>query len=186
LEGVPERPRIPGGMPAEPVCGIRVVDPMPPSFTPVENATLSQSQATTIAELIETFDALGDWEAQCDHLIDLGCEIPEFPELARTDANKVRGCQSNVWLIADVKPGEPPVVEILADSDSMIVKGLIAVLLMAYSGRTPQEILDTDIKGIFARLGLNRQLSSARRNGLFGMVERIRSIARQVAQPQAP
>jgi cysteine desulfuration protein SufE len=153
---------------------------------PLENAPLSQSQATTIAELIETFDALGDWEAQCDYLIDLGDEIPDFPESARTEVNKVRGCQSNVWLIADVRPGDPPVVEILADSDSMIVKGLIAVLLMAYSGRTPQEILDTDIKSIFSRLRLNNQLSSARRNGLFGMVERIRSIARQAAEPPAP
>ncbi len=145
------------------------------------NLQLSSSQATNIAELIETFDALGDWEAQCDYLIDLGDELPEFPESARIDANKVRGCQSNVWLIADTKPGDPPVIEILADSDSMIVRGLIAVLLMAYSGRTPSEILETDIKEIFSRLGLNRQLSSARRNGLLGMVQRIRSIAEQAA-----
>jgi len=146
---------------------------------------LSQSQATTIPELIETFDALGDWESQCDYLIDLGYELPEFPEAARTEANRVHGCQSNVWLIADVKPTDPPAVEIVADSDSMIVRGLIAVLLMAYSGRTPDEILQTDIRAIFARLGLNRQLSSARRNGLEGMVKRIKTIAEEAAQRQA-
>jgi cysteine desulfuration protein SufE len=145
------------------------------------NSPLSSSQATTIPELIETFDALGDWEAQCDYLIDLGYEIPDFPASARIDANKVHGCQSNVWLITEVKPGEPPVIDIQADSDSMIVRGLIAVLLMAYSGKTAAEILETDIQQIFGRLGLNRQLSSARRNGLAGMVQRIRALAEQSA-----
>jgi cysteine desulfuration protein SufE len=145
------------------------------------NPLLSSSQATTIPELIETFDALGDWEAQCDYLIDLGYEVPDFPEAARTEANRVHGCQSNVWLITETKPGDPPAIEIQADSDSMIVRGLIAVLLLAYSGKSAQEILQTDIQQIFARLGLNRQLSSARRNGLAGMVQRIRSIAEQSA-----
>jgi cysteine desulfuration protein SufE len=145
------------------------------------NSPLSSSEATTIPELIETFDALGDWEAQCDYLIDLGYEIPEFPKSARIEANRVHGCQSNVWLITEIKPGDPPVIEIQADSDSMIVRGLIAVLLLAYSGKTAQEILETDIQQIFARLGLNRQLSSARRNGLAGMVQRVRSLAEQSA-----
>jgi cysteine desulfuration protein SufE len=90
-----------------------------------------------------------------------------------------------VWLIADVKATDPPAVEIVADSDSMIVRGLIAVLLMAYSGHTPDEILQTDIREIFARLGLNRQLSSARRNGLDGMVKRIKAIAAEAAERQA-
>jgi cysteine desulfuration protein SufE len=146
---------------------------------------LSSSPAMTISELIETFDALGDWESQCDFLIDLGYEIPDFPESARIEANKVHGCQSNVWLITQIKPGNPPVIEIQADSDSMIVRGLIAVLLMAYSGKTAAEILQTDIQLVFARLGLNRQLSSARRNGLAGMVQRIRSIAQESAAEQS-
>jgi cysteine desulfuration protein SufE len=145
------------------------------------NSPLSSSEATTIPELIETFEALGDWEAQCDYLIDLGYEIPEFPASARIEANRVHGCQSNVWLITEIKPGDPPVIEIQADSDSMIVRGLIAVLLLAYSGKTAREILETDIQQIFARLGLNRQLSSARRNGLAGMVQRVRSLADQSA-----
>jgi cysteine desulfuration protein SufE len=145
------------------------------------NSPLSSSEATTIPELIETFDALGDWEAQCDYLIDLGYEIPDFPESARIEANRDHGCQSNVWLIAEIKPGDPPVIEIQADSDSMIVRGLIAVLLLAYSGKSAQEILQTDVQQIFARLGLNRQLSSARRNGLAGMVQRVRSLAEQSA-----
>ena len=135
----------------------------------------------TIDELVETFDALGDWEAQCDYLIDLGLEIPKFPADARTELHRVHGCQSNVWLVTNVKRNDPPTVEILADSDSMIVKGLIAVLLTAYSGRTPREILNTDIRGLFAKLGLDRHLSAQRRNGLFGMVQRIRNLAEQAA-----
>jgi cysteine desulfuration protein SufE len=145
------------------------------------NLPVSSSRPTTIPELIETFDALGDWEAQCDYLIDLGYEVPHLPASARTEANKVHGCQSNVWLITHTKPGNPPKIEIQAESDSMIVSGLIAVLLIAYSGKSAQEILQTDIQQVFARLGLNRQLSSARRNGLAGMVQRIRSIAEQSA-----
>jgi cysteine desulfuration protein SufE len=145
------------------------------------NLPVSSSRPTTIPELIETFDALGDWEAQCDYLIDLGYEVPDLPASARTEANKVHGCQSNVWLITHTKPGNPPKIEIQAESDSMIVSGLIAVLLIAYSGKSAQEILQTDIQQVFARLGLNRQLSSARRNGLAGMVQRIRSIAEQSA-----
>jgi cysteine desulfuration protein SufE len=149
------------------------------SLVAAGNLPLSSSRPTTIPELIENFDALGDWEAQCDYLIDLGDDVPEFPAPERTEANKVHGCQSNVWLITHTKPGDPPRIEIQAESDSMIVQGLIAVLLIAYTGKSAQEILDTDIQQIFSRLGLNRQLSSARRNGLAGMVRRIRSIAEQ-------
>lgn len=141
---------------------------------------MSQLQTLTIDELLETFESLGDWEARCDYLIDLGFELPDFPEEARTEPNRVHGCQSNVWLTAEVRhddPSKPPLIDLYADSDSMLVKGLIAVLLTVYSGRTPREILNTDIESIFARMGLNRQLSSARRNGLFGMVKRIRAIA---------
>jgi cysteine desulfuration protein SufE len=149
------------------------------------NSPLSEPQPTTVSELIETFDALGDWESQCDYLIDLGRTLPDLPSAARTEANRVHGCQSNVWLTADVKPTAPPVIEIIADSDAMIVRGLIAILLLAYSGRTPEQILETDIRQIFSRLGLNRQLSSARRNGLEGMVKRIKAIAEEAAGREA-
>lgn len=139
---------------------------------------MNSTPLTSLPELIETFESLGDWEAQCDYLIDLGLELPDFPEAERTEANRVRGCQSNVWLVAN-REGSPPVFEVLADSDSMIVKGLIAVLLASYSGKTAEEILAVDIKQTFARLGLNRHLSSARRNGLAGMVQKIRTIAEE-------
>jgi len=135
------------------------------------------SQPMTIDELIEEFDELGDWEAQCDYLIDMGFDLPEFPEEERTEANRVHGCQSMVWLISRPHRNGRATIEFVADSDAMIVKGLIAILLMIYSQRTPEEILATDIKSVFSRLGLDRHLSSARKNGLFGMVKRIQSIA---------
>ena len=131
----------------------------------------------TIDELLETFDSLEDWDERCDYLIDLGFDLPEFPQQGKTEENRVRGCQSNVWLVAEVRENGRPTIQISADSDSMIVRGLIAVLLTIFSGRTPEEILETDVRTIFERLGLDRHLSSTRRNGLYGMVNRIRTLA---------
>lgn len=140
---------------------------------------MNQLQTMTYDELVEEFDFLGDWEDQCDLLIDMGFELPKFPDECRTEENRVHGCQSNVWLIAQPVQGNSLKLDIRADSDAMIVRGLIAVLLTLYSGRTPQEVLDTDIREKFARLGLDQHLSSARRNGLNGMVQRVRGLARK-------
>lgn len=134
----------------------------------------------TLEELFEEFDELVDWEDRCDFLIDLGFELPELPQSAKTEANRVHGCQSNVWLIADLDQDHDdrvPRLVIQAESDAIIVKGLIAVLLMVYNNQPLQKIVDTDVMSIFERLGLNKHLSSQRKNGLAGMVERIRQIA---------
>ena len=136
----------------------------------------------TIEELLEEFEELLDWEEQCDFLIDLGFELPDFPTDYKSEANIVHGCQSLVWLVAEpVDEDGVTTIRIQADSDAMIVKGLIAVLLATYSGKTPQQILETDIEGQFERMGLNQHLSSTRRNGLHGMVQRIRNFAAQYA-----
>ncbi len=136
----------------------------------------------TIDEIVQEFDELGDWEARCDFLIELGFELPPFPDEARVEENRVHGCQSNVWLVAETHRNNGAAnIDFRADSDAMIVRGLIAILLAVYSGRTPKEILDADVKSLFVKLGLDRHLSTARRNGLFGMVKRIRSIAQQQA-----
>ncbi len=132
----------------------------------------------TIEELFEEFEFLADWEERCDFLIDLGFDLPQLPESARTEANRVLGCQSNVWLVSELNESvSPPVVEFTANSDAMIVNGLIAVLSVIYQGKTPEQILNTDVEGIFRRLELDRHLSSQRRNGLFGMVTRVREFA---------
>ena len=133
-------------------------------------------------ELIEEFDFLGDWEARCDFLIDLGFELPKLPEEAKIEANRVHGCQSNVWLIEKTSgDNQTQKIEFLANSDAMIVNGLIAVLLAIYNEKTPKQILETDVEEIFTRLELDRHLSPQRRNGLFGMVKRIQQIAAHAA-----
>lgn len=130
----------------------------------------------TIEELIEEFDDLGDWADQCELLIDIGRDLPDMPDELKTEETKVHGCQSNVWMVADVKP-DAAAIELTADSDAMIVRGLLTVILMVYSNRSPKEIVETDIQAIFRRLGLDRHLSTARKNGLAGMVKRVRGIA---------
>ncbi len=145
---------------------------------------MNQPPLISVEELIDEFDALGDWEGQCDFLIDLGFELEKLPPEAKVEENRVHGCQSNVWLIAEFqRPDDADEirVNITAESDAMIVNGLIAILLAVYSGKSPSEILKADVEGIFTRLGLDRHLSSQRRNGLFGMVKRIRAIAAQAA-----
>lgn len=130
-----------------------------------------------IDTLTANFELLGPWEERYRYLIDLGRGLEPLPDEAYTDANKVRGCMSQVWLVHDVTDDAPPRLTFKGDSDAHIVKGLIALLLMAYSGRTADEIRDTDIEAIFAQLGLESHLSVNRRNGFYSMVERIRQLA---------
>lgn len=135
--------------------------------------------ATDIAEILETFDFLDDWEDRYKYLIDLGKELPELTASERTDANKVRGCVSQVWLITDVGngPGGEPVLTFRGDSDALIVQGLVAIVTSLFSNKSAQHILDTDVEGIFAKLGLQDHLTPQRSNGLRSMVGRIRSDA---------
>ena len=135
----------------------------------------------TIDELIEEFDALGDWADQCEVLIDMGRDdLPPMPAELKTEANRVHGCQSNVWMVASVDEDSGR-IHLTADSDAMIVRGLLCIILMAYSGQLPAQILATDIRSIFDRLGLDRHLSPQRKNGLTGMVNRVREIAARLA-----
>lgn len=140
----------------------------------------------SIEDLIAEFEDLGDWESRCDYLIDLGGELPSMPEDLKTEENRVHGCQSNVWMVAKVSEDAERTIELTADSDAMIVKGLLAVILLAYNGRTARQILETDIQAIFAKLGLNRHLGMARRNGLAGMVKRVRAFAAEALATNQP
>ena len=130
----------------------------------------------TTDELLETFEDLQEWDERYDFIIDLGRELPKpAPEL-QTKENIVEGCMSTVWMTADV--AEPDgAVEIQADSDSIIVKGLIAVLLSFYHGKTASEIVASDVSDYLKQLGLNQHLSPQRRNGLFSMIKRLKAIA---------
>jgi cysteine desulfuration protein SufE len=127
---------------------------------------------TAVAELEEVFALLGDWEERYRHVIDLGRDLAPLTEAERSDANKVRGCASQVWLVTE--PGKDGALTFRGDSDAHIVRGLIAILMSLYSGRTPADILAFDARAALGRLGLIEALSRQRSNGLFSMIERIR------------
>ena len=131
----------------------------------------------TIDRIMQNFDVLTDWEDRYRYIIELGRKLPSFDEKYKIDANLVQGCVSQVWLVTDVRDGDPPVIEFRADSDAQIVKGLVAILLSLYSGKTAREILTADIRSIFQKLDLAKHLSLNRANGFASMVKRIHELA---------
>jgi cysteine desulfuration protein SufE len=132
----------------------------------------------TLEDLAAEFDLMGDWEERYRYVIDLGRELEPLTEAERSEANKVRGCASQVWLVTEPGPGGS--LRFRGDSDAHIVRGLIAIVVRLYSGRAPEEILAFDPRAAFDRLGLAGALSTQRSNGLFSMIERIRRDAAAV------
>ena len=131
----------------------------------------------TTAELFETFEDLEEWDERYDFIIDLGRELPALPAELQTEDNIVKGCMSLVWVVTDVAgEGEEEKLNIQADSDSIIVKGLIVLLLSFYNNMSPQEVAAADVESYLGKLGLNQHLSPQRRNGLFSMVKRLRTL----------
>ena len=126
--------------------------------------------------LVEAFEMFDSWEDRYRFLIDLGRKLPAYPDEARVEENLVRGCQSQVWMIAQPKENA---VDFVADSDSTLVKGLIAILRKVYANQPPREVLNFDVDAFLERLGLNSNLSMSRRNGLSGMIKKVRSLAEQ-------
>jgi cysteine desulfuration protein SufE len=138
------------------------------------------SIAAALADLEAEFELLGDWEERYQYVIDLGRGLEPLTAAERSDANKVRGCASQVWLVTE--PRGDGTLKFRGDSDAHIVRGLIAILLRLYSGRAPAEILDFDAKAAFEGLGLTGAISAQRSNGLFSMNERIRRDAARQAE----
>ncbi|ACG79123.1 SufE protein probably involved in Fe-S center assembly [Phenylobacterium zucineum HLK1] len=132
-----------------------------------------------LTELKDEFELLGDWEERYRYVIELGRELAPLSDAERSEANKVRGCASQVWLVTE--PQADGALRFRGDSDAHIVRGLIAVLLRLYSGRPPEQILAFDAKAAFDELGLSGALSSQRSNGLASMVTRIRRDAELAA-----
>ncbi len=135
-------------------------------------------------EIIENFSYLDDWEDRYRYVIELGRTLEPIDETARTDANKVLGCASQVWLETKVdRNGQgDPILSFRADSDAHIVRGLIALILALYSGKTSTDILATDAEALFDKLGLSAHLTRQRTNGTRSMVERIKRDARRAAE----
>jgi cysteine desulfuration protein SufE len=138
----------------------------------------SRADVTRLSDINADFALLDDWEDRYRYLIELGRTLAPLPDAMRTDANKVRGCASQVWLSTQIKPGGgAPEFTFLADSDAHIVRGLIAILAAIYNGRSVDEVLAIEPDPIFADLGLKEHLTPQRSNGLASMVARIRADA---------
>ena len=139
---------------------------------------MTPTPAAALEDLAAEFELLGDWEERYRHVIDLGRELEPLADGERSEANKVRGCASQVWLVTQPAfAGGQQVLRFRGDSDAHIVRGLIAILLRFYSGRTPRQILDFDAKGALAELGLSGALSTQRSNGLGAMLARMKADA---------
>jgi cysteine desulfuration protein SufE len=132
--------------------------------------------STTMEDVFEAFELLDDWEDRYAFIIDLGKQLPPFPESERNEQNYVHGCQSQVWLIHyyDEASGK---LFLLIDSDAIIVRGLAAIILVALNNHEPRELLAIDIDELFERLDLFRHISPTRGNGLRSMISKIRDIA---------
>lgn len=132
--------------------------------------TTTETIQDRIRNLTHEFETAGDWEARYRRVIEMGKVLPELPEAFRTETYKVKGCQSQVWLHAELDSGGR--VKLVGDSDAVIVKGLVASLLSVYSGATPEEILSTSPK-FLSDIGFDTHLSPSRANGLSAMVKQI-------------
>lgn len=130
-----------------------------------------------LEELFENFEFFDSWEEKYQYVIDLGKNIEVLPEQYKTDEWKVQGCQSQVWLVPEIKNG---IFHFKGDSDAILVKGIIAIILLIYNNKSAEEIKNIDVAKIFAKLGLEENLTPSRRNGMISMVNKIRQYAENV------
>lgn len=131
----------------------------------------------TIEELIDNFSFLDGWEEKYQYVIDLGHKLESLDEKFKTDDWKVKGCQSQVWLVPQIQNG---VFHFKGDSDAILVKGIISIVLLIYNDKTAAEIKNIDVTKIFVKLGLEENLTPSRRNGMLSMVEKIKQYAAAV------
>ncbi|MAD61553.1 MAG: cysteine desulfuration protein SufE [Myxococcales bacterium] len=133
-----------------------------------------------LQELIEDFEFLDDWEDRYAYLIDLGKQLTTLPQSYKSEEYRVKGCTSQVWLIHSQTEENGQVIHHYnADSDAFIVRGLVAIVLSAYSGKTNHEIEQIDLATLFSKIGLERNLSISRRNGFASMVAKVKEWAQQ-------
>ena len=128
----------------------------------------------TIEELIDNFSFLDGWEEKYQYVIDLGHKLEPLDEKFKTDDWKVKGCQSQVWLVPQIRNG---IFHFKGDSDAILVKGIISIVLLIYNDKTAAEIKNIDVTKIFVKLGLEENLTPSRRNGMLSMVEKIKQYA---------
>ncbi|MGY8985845.1 MAG: SufE family protein [Sphingomonadales bacterium] len=132
-------------------------------------------------DVIEAFELFDDWEDRYKYIIDLARKLPTFPEEKRQNEFKVRGCVSQVWIAPQWSNEHPSKFYFDGDSDAHIVKGLVALMVLIFAGKTAPEILATDARTIMTKLGLSEHLSPMRTNGLFSMIEKIGTLAKEAS-----
>lgn len=136
----------------------------------------------TADEIADAFEFIDDWEERYRYVIELGRELPDFPDALKTPATKVDGCVSQVWLMSGLHDGA---LSLKGDSDAMIVRGLVAILIAFYNGRDPADVPQADVEAFLTRLQLAEHLTPQRSNGLAAMVKRIRADAARLAAKAA-
>jgi len=139
------------------------------------------SMSANIERIVETFEFLQNWEDRYRFLIELGEKLPPLPPCDRCERHLVQGCVSQTWIAAATCPLRKGALCFTGDSDAATVKGLVALLVALYDGRTPEEVDQLDADALFERLGLFEHLSPTRHVGVYGMVEKIRALARDTA-----
>ena len=132
-----------------------------------------------LERLYKNFEVLDNWEDRYRFIIEMGKKIPQLDASDKVEENRVYGCISTVFLVIQQDPDDPAKVHFIANSDAMIVNGLIAIMQIVYDGKTAEEIATVDLEGIFKKLGLEGHLSPNRRNGFFAMAERLRTLSGQ-------
>ena len=132
---------------------------------------------TTIDDLVEEFRFLDDWEDRYRYVIELGRTLPELTPAEHSDVTKVRGCASHVWLVSEVVANGEKRLFFRGDSDALIVRGLVAIVIALFDGKSPEEVKATDAEAVFARLDLRSHLTMQRSNGLRALVDRIKADA---------
>ena len=130
----------------------------------------------------DAFEFLDEWEDRYNYLADLGGKLTPLPDRFKSPEHQVHGCVSRVWIVIASDGSAPPILRFQADSDTPIIKGIVAILLAAYSGRTAEECETLDADAIFARLGIYDHLSPNRHVGVYAMIEKIRALARTSAR----
>jgi cysteine desulfuration protein SufE len=136
-----------------------------------------RTMTTSIETIRDDFAFLDDWEERYRYIIELGSDLPEYPESARDDRHKVRGCVSQVWLQTEIGGGQDPVIHFRGDSDAHIVRGLVAIMIALFSGKPASQIVAIDAEETMRELGLDEHLTPQRANGLRAMIRRMKDEA---------
>jgi cysteine desulfuration protein SufE len=130
-----------------------------------------------IDEILDTFDLLGDWDQRYQFLVELGEQLQPMPETARQHHNKVKECMSQVWVRAQPNRDNPETLEYVGDCDTSIIKGVVALLIQLFSGKSPREIMDIDVDRLFTGLHLAEHLSPNRHVGVYAIVNKMKAQA---------